>query len=86
MLLNLAERWEFFAPTQDLAARRGLRDIKPMAKTPDAKPPSVSGPETPAEKVKDTVKPTKPVETGGPAGPEPTRYGDWERGGRCIDF
>lgn len=30
---------------------------------------------------------TKPVqETGGPSGPEPTRYGDWERGGRCVDF
>jgi hypothetical protein len=28
----------------------------------------------------------KPLETGGPAGPEPTRYGDWERKGRCIDF
>ncbi len=25
-------------------------------------------------------------EIGGPAGPEPTRYGDWERKGRCIDF
>lgn len=25
-------------------------------------------------------------EIGGPAGPEPTRYGDWERRGRCIDF
>ena len=25
-------------------------------------------------------------ETGGPAGPEPTRYGDWEVGGRCTDF
>jgi hypothetical protein len=57
-----------------------------MAKPTDSKPPAVSGPETPAEKVKDTVKPAKPVETGGPAGAEPTRYGDWERGGRCIDF
>jgi len=28
----------------------------------------------------------RPKETGGPAGPEPTRYGDWERKGRCIDF
>jgi Protein of unknown function (DUF1674) len=27
-----------------------------------------------------------PVEVGGPGGPEPTRYGDWERKGRCIDF
>ena len=26
------------------------------------------------------------AETGGPKGPEPTRYGDWERGGRAIDF
>ncbi|MEM7408072.1 MAG: succinate dehydrogenase assembly factor 4 [Pseudomonadota bacterium] len=28
----------------------------------------------------------QPVEIGGPEGPEPTRYGDWERKGRCIDF
>ncbi|MDJ0881676.1 MAG: DUF1674 domain-containing protein [Gammaproteobacteria bacterium] len=27
-----------------------------------------------------------PKETGGPSGLEPTRYGDWERKGRCIDF
>lgn len=25
-------------------------------------------------------------ESGGPKGPEPTRYGDWEKNGRCIDF
>ena len=29
---------------------------------------------------------TVPREVGGPTGPEPTRYGDWERNGRCIDF
>ena len=28
----------------------------------------------------------KVKETGGPKGPEPTRYGDWERDGRCVDF
>jgi hypothetical protein len=27
-----------------------------------------------------------PVEIGGRDGPEPTRYGDWEKNGRCIDF
>jgi len=32
------------------------------------------------------VTAAKAAETGGPAGPEPTRYGDWERKGRCIDF
>lgn len=30
--------------------------------------------------------PARKPEIGGPKGPEPTRYGDWERGGRCIDF
>ncbi|ERN06074.1 hypothetical protein AMTRI_Chr05g73210 [Amborella trichopoda] len=25
-------------------------------------------------------------EIGGPRGPEPTRFGDWERNGRCSDF
>ncbi len=27
-----------------------------------------------------------PVEIGGRGGLEPTRFGDWEKGGRCIDF
>lgn len=27
-----------------------------------------------------------PKEIGGRDGPEPTRYGDWEKNGRCIDF
>jgi hypothetical protein len=44
-----------------------------------APPPSEAAP-TPAK------KPAKPPEFGGPEGPEPTRYGDWERNGRCVDF
>jgi hypothetical protein len=27
-----------------------------------------------------------PAEVGGRDGPEPTRFGDWEKNGRCIDF
>lgn len=27
-----------------------------------------------------------PVEIGGRDGLDPTRYGDWEKAGRCIDF
>ncbi len=37
-------------------------------------------PEKPAE------KPAQNGEIGGQKGPEPTRYGDWEKGGRCTDF
>ncbi len=32
------------------------------------------------------AKPQMPKEIGGPKGPEPTRYGDWEVKGRCSDF
>jgi hypothetical protein len=28
----------------------------------------------------------RPKEIGGRNGPDPTRYGDWEKAGRCIDF
>ena len=30
--------------------------------------------------------PARAREIGGRDGPEPTRYGDWEKAGRCIDF
>ena len=35
---------------------------------------------------KNPVDIQKKKEVGGPKGLEPTRYGDWERKGRCIDF
>jgi hypothetical protein len=39
------------------------------------------------EEKKATESLDKPAaETGGPKGPEPTRYGDWEQKGRCTDF
>ncbi len=33
-----------------------------------------------------SIEATSPKEIGGPKGPNPTRYGDWERKGRCVDF
>ena len=41
--------------------------------------------EKPAETRRDDSRPRQ-KETGGPRGKEPTRYGDWEKNGRCIDF
>lgn len=44
----------------------------------------------PASSLKPESKPdnksAKAPEYGGPKGLEPTRYGDWEKQGRCIDF
>ena len=39
-----------------------------------------------AEARRKAPAPDLPTERGGRKGPEPTRYGDWERGGRAIDF
>ena len=54
-----------------------------MTETP---PDSVVPPAaTPAPEPKPAA-PKPPKEIGGPAGPEPTRFGDWERKGRVSDF
>ncbi|MGH8578858.1 MAG: DUF1674 domain-containing protein [Gammaproteobacteria bacterium] len=50
---------------------------EPTRKTPSDQRPT-GGRQEPEQK--------KPREVGGPSGPDPTRYGDWERRGRCIDF
>jgi hypothetical protein len=50
------------------------------AKTEPAKPPLPVAPPEPPKSGE------KPREIGGPKGPEPTRYGDWEQNGRCSDF
>lgn len=50
----------------------------PSADTPAAPQDSAAAPKP---------KPAPmPPEIGGPAGPEPTRFGDWERKGRVSDF
>ncbi|MEY2866604.1 MAG: hypothetical protein RIQ43_630 [Pseudomonadota bacterium] len=33
-----------------------------------------------------SLQPEPVPEIGGRGGPDPTRYGDWEKNGRCIDF
>ena len=40
----------------------------------------------PAETKPAEPVPARPREIGGRDGPEPTRFGDWEKAGRCIDF
>ncbi|CAL1531741.1 unnamed protein product [Lymnaea stagnalis] len=43
------------------------------------------GEKEPLERFPDNKNPLT-GEIGGPRGPEPTRYGDWERKGRVTDF
>lgn len=58
--------------------------------TPDSNPAKTpiatgkKGEKTDSQKTEQSV-PTE-EEIGGPKGPEPTRFGDWEQKGRCSDF
>lgn len=63
-----------------------FRPMEDTAKKPVERPVvSVETVEAPAPAQK--PKPSAPAkEFGGPAGLEPTRYGDWERKGICVDF
>jgi hypothetical protein len=54
-------------------------------------PETALSPEILKENSEPTAPPTQleaplPKEIGGRGGAEPTRFGDWEKNGRCIDF
>ena len=55
-----------------------MTDVKKPAAADTAKP-------EPAKPVP-PEKPKKVEEIGGPPGPEPTRYGDWQFNGKVTDF
>jgi hypothetical protein len=46
----------------------------------------VAAPQAPQQPEPEPATDAKAQEFGGREGPEPTRYGDWEKNGRCIDF
>ena len=51
----------------------------------EEKKPAPPAPPAPAKKLPERP-PERPKEIGGPKGPEPTRYGDWERREIASDF
>jgi len=59
----------------------GERPVPRAAQPPDARDGAVAN-RTPSAH----ATPGAPREIGGREGPDPTRYGDWELRGRCIDF
>ncbi|KAA2213672.1 DUF1674 domain-containing protein [Pseudoroseomonas oryzae] len=60
--------------------------------SPEQEAANPAVPDSPNTAASDTPspvpKPPRPMprEVDGPTGPEPTRYGDWERKGRVSDF
>jgi hypothetical protein len=59
----------------------------PQEKQPIPQRPAAND-SAPAQEADATAPPpaSQPREIGGRDGPEPTRFGDWEKAGRCIDF
>ncbi len=64
-----------------MTSRFTVHEARPI---PEARP-KAPAPAKPA-KTESPGADGKAKETGGPSGPEPTRYGDWERNGICVDF
>ena len=60
--------------------------LRPMSRTDPSSNENLS--ESGADEAAEKPQPSeeRPKEIGGRKGPDPTRYGDWEKGGRCIDF
>jgi hypothetical protein len=88
----------YWAPTALVLRRQGLR-FAAMSKDPRSPTPPGAAPGKPltpaakraleeaaARKAAEGLALQVSVERGGPAGPEPTRYGDWERKGLAVDF
>ncbi len=72
-------------------AVKDAMDSKPPTKGEIARRIRLAGERAKAEAearriVKAKLIEEKPAEIGGPKGPEPTRYGDWERKGLVSDF
>lgn len=57
-----------------------------MSPDKPAMPPAALRALAEAEARSRLIKPELPAELGGRAGPEPVRYGDWEKKGLAIDF
>ncbi len=79
------------APFRRAAAGDKMAAMTAPASDPKpASPPIAPDPAAPpgdaAEASPQPAPAKKPREIGGPTGPEPTRYGDWERNGRVSDF
>ena len=60
------------------------RKTPTRSKAPERAGNKSGGKTTPTGQPADKTE--KVEEIGGRKGPDPTRYGDWEKDGRCIDF
>jgi hypothetical protein len=77
----LANLYAMQNPVPDAPPERPERQDAGIPNAPPANPPRPVAEGAPVGVAGPPV-----VEIDGPSGPEPTRYGDWERKGRCIDF
>ncbi len=68
--MTKTERYNTALPSSDNVKDPGVKEKEAKAASSTAK----------------AAEQTQPAERGGPKGPEPTRYGDWEAKGRCTDF
>jgi len=54
--------------------------------TADKKTTDIKNPVAEKTKTSEPSAANPAKEHGGQEGPDPTRFGDWEKAGRCVDF
>lgn len=72
-------------PAEEAADAANAADATSPGTLPPAAPDAGRGETAGSPPPKDIAKEI-PREIGGRDGPDPVRYGDWEKNGRCIDF
>jgi hypothetical protein len=71
----------------DRSAPTAVTTVRPLTDGPQSNAAFNNAPSNDRPVIRQADLPgVPPVEIGGRDGPEPTRYGDWEMRGRCIDF
>lgn len=63
-----------------IGAAAAHQDLPPAARR------ALAEAEARRQAAKSQIGDSTPDEINGPKGQEPTRFGDWERGGRAVDF
>lgn len=72
---DATKKWRQTNTLEDEKFKKYIKTLEESQETPEVKP-------------KPIIPNKNPItgEIDGPKGPEPTRYKDWERNGRCFDF
>jgi hypothetical protein len=82
-MMRRKKMWSFLVGCQANRIQHRTMSAPISESTIPSPPQPAEGDQFPIRQRSDALP---PKEVGGRGGLEPTRYGDWEKNGRCVDF